>query len=187
MAPAFRQRDPHIELEPARRLVAEPTVVCAGATTAYLHLAIHLIERAAGHAFAVFVAKHLIVDTNTSPQAPYFLLHPMKQHGDPDILALQEWIEAHYRDEVTTSALADQGGMSERSLSRRFRSATGESPRAYIRRVRIEVAKRLLESESLTIDQITDRVGYVDQRSFARLFKQTTGVSPGEYRRRFGC
>ena len=76
--------------------------------------------------------------------------------------------------------------MSVRTLNRRFRAATGESPVSYLHRVRIEAAKRLLDETTSNVDEITAAVGYSDPRSFGRLFRRQTGMSPREYRRRFG-
>jgi AraC-like DNA-binding protein len=56
----------------------------------------------------------------------------------------------------------------------------------YLHRLRIEAAKRLLETSDLNVQEITSRVGYQDARSFSRLFRAGTGQSPGEYRARFG-
>ena len=75
--------------------------------------------------------------------------------------------------------------MSVRNLSRRFVAATGLSPRQYLRRVRIEAAKRLLEARGATLDRVADAVGYGDTRAFVRAFSQVTGLSPGQYRQRF--
>jgi hypothetical protein len=72
-------------------------------------------------------------------------------------------------------------------LNRRFRSATGFTPLEYLHRLRIEAAKRLLETSNLSVDEITGAVGYGDSRSFSRLFRSSAGLSPSEYRQRFGA
>jgi YesN/AraC family two-component response regulator len=51
--------------------------------------------------------------------------------------------------------------------------------------VRIEEAKKILESSSTPIDEISAEVGYEEPGFFRRLFKRHTGLSPGEYRRLF--
>ena len=81
--------------------------------------------------------------------------------------------------------MMDAAGMSVRNLSRRFLSATKMSPREYLRRVRIETAKRLLEGQNATIDRVAEQVGYRDSRAFIRAFGAVAGVSPGQYRQKF--
>lgn len=75
--------------------------------------------------------------------------------------------------------------MSSRTLIRRFKAATGESPLAYLQTVRIEVAKKILENSVQTISEITQQVGYEDVSSFSKMFKRRVGLSPREYRGRF--
>ena len=71
------------------------------------------------------------------------------------------------------------------AFKRRFTSATGLRPVAYVQRLRIEDAKRRLERTDASVDEISFRVGYEDPAFFRRLFKRTTGLAPGAYRRRF--
>ena len=185
-ATSFRRRYPGVTLEPDRRIVDEGSVISAGATTSYLDLGLYLVERYAGHAVAVVTAKVLAVDKNRLTQRPYFLFADQREHGDSAVLEVQDWIEEHHRDEVDIRELGTRFVMSVRTLNRRFRAATGESPVSYLHRVRIEAAKRLLDETTSNVDEITAAVGYSDPRSFGRLFRRQTGMSPREYRRRFG-
>jgi len=82
-------------------------------------------------------------------------------------------------------ALASELAISPRHFVRRFKTATGETPLAYLQRIRIEAAKQTLETTSEPIDVITRQVGYEDTNSFRKLFKKNTGLSPKEYRDRF--
>ena len=77
------------------------------------------------------------------------------------------------------------GSGSTRTLNRRFKAATGETPLEFLQKARIERARGLLETSRLSFDQIVERVGYEDGSSFRRLFKRAVGISPHEYRRRF--
>lgn len=186
-AEAFRRRYPDVELRADAALVEQDQVLCAGSTTACLNLTLYLIERFAGHELAVLVAKSLCVDMRGSSQLPYFVYVAPKDHGDAAVLKLQHWIEAHYVATLSAAELARRAGMSVRTLHRRFRGATGLSPTDYLHRVRIESAKRQLETSSRSVQEITAQVGYEDLRSFCRLFRSLVGVSPGQYRRRFGA
>ena len=81
--------------------------------------------------------------------------------------------------------LAARSGLPERSFKRRFRTATGYTPVAYVQALRIEEAKHMLEATQEAIDAIAHEVGYEDPAFFRRLFKRSTGVTPSDYRRRF--
>jgi transcriptional regulator GlxA family with amidase domain len=181
----FQQRYPHVSLALDERIIDDSRVICAGATTAYLNLAIHVIDRLAGHDLAVATAKALSMDRQPASQRPYFLFIAPKDHGDDKVLQLQLWIESHHARPVGMDDLVDVAGMSVRNLNRRFLAATGLSPRQYLRRVRIETAKRLLEAPNAPIERIAEQVGYRDGRAFIRAFGVVAGLSPGQYRQKF--
>jgi len=181
----FEQRYPAVRLALDQRLIDDNMVVCAGATTAYLNLAVHVIDRLAGHDLAVATAKALSIDRNPESQRPYFMFIAPKDHGDDRVLQLQGWIELHHREPIAIVDMARAAGMSVRNLNRRFLIATRMSPRHYLRKVRIETAKRLLEAPNAPIDRVAGEVGYGDTRAFIRAFGAVAGLSPGQYRQRF--
>ena len=185
-APAFHRAYPDTTLLLERRLVDDGRVLSAGSTTAFLDLAIYVVDRFAGHEIALATAKALSVDKNHGSQLPYFLHFAERGHGDAAVLGLQSWMEEHFAEPISAEQLARRAAMSQRSLSRRFVTATGLTPTDYLHRLRIEAAKRLLETSSLNVQEITARVGYQDSRSFSRLFRAGAGLSPRDYRDRFG-
>jgi transcriptional regulator GlxA family with amidase domain len=73
----------------------------------------------------------------------------------------------------------------ERTLKRRFKQATGLALIDYVQNLRIEEAKRFLESSNQAVDEIGFAIGYEDPSFFRRLFKRRTGVAPARYRRVF--
>ena len=75
--------------------------------------------------------------------------------------------------------------VSGRTMPRRLKAETRQSPLEYLQGERINMAKRLLEPGSLSVAQITERVGYLDVATFSTLFKRLAGQSPAQYRRGF--
>ena len=76
--------------------------------------------------------------------------------------------------------------MSPRNFARRFTAATGETPLAYLHRLRIDAARHLLETRPRSIADVSRAVGYDDISFFRTLFKRHTGAPPRVYRSRFG-
>jgi transcriptional regulator GlxA family with amidase domain len=74
-----------------------------------------------------------------------------------------------------------------RTFGRRFLAATGRRPMEYVHDVRIEEARRILESSSIPVDDVGFSVGYQDPTFFRRLFKRKTGLTPAAYRRKFAA
>jgi len=75
--------------------------------------------------------------------------------------------------------------VSYRTLHRRFQAATGMAPLAYLQDLRVEMAKELLESTRLSLEQVVERTGYTDVSAFRRLFARRVGLAPALYRQRF--
>jgi transcriptional regulator GlxA family with amidase domain len=96
-------------------------------------------------------------------------------------------METNLSREITIEVLAQGTGMSVRNFDRRFRAAVSEAPSSYLQKLRIEKAKRLLETTNDTIAEIMLKVGYEDERSFRRLFHALTELSPKVYRRRYAA
>jgi len=184
-AELFQRRYPRVGLALQERIVDDGRVICAGSTTAYLDLAVHVIDRLGGHDLAVATAKALSMDKNPGSQRPYLMFVAPRDHGDERVLRLQDWIDVHHAQPLDLEQMAKAGGMSRRNVSRRFRQATGQSLAQYLRMVRLETAKRLLEVETTATEQIAVRVGYADPRAFVRAFGAQVGLPPGQYRRRF--
>jgi AraC family transcriptional regulator, L-rhamnose operon transcriptional activator RhaR len=94
-------------------------------------------------------------------------------------------IESRYMEQIDLGELARSCAMSERNFFRLFRQATGQPPRAYMERLRIEHASERLRNTDMTITEIAFACGFVDSNFFARQFRKITGHSPSEYRRRW--
>lgn len=85
---------------------------------------------------------------------------------------------------LTTTELAERLSLSERTLHRRLRSLTGESPKRFIDRVRFEMARTMLDAGTMSIKQVALTVGYEDDSSFRRSFRQFSSMTPTAYRAR---
>ena len=113
------------------------------------------------------------------------MFDPPDDHGDAAILAAQRWVAEHHAVASPVDEMVRRSGLPQRTFKRRFKSATAHTPIAYVQRIRVERAKRLLETSSEPIEEISWAVGYEDPASFRRLFKRITGLTPGGYRQRF--
>jgi transcriptional regulator GlxA family with amidase domain len=182
----FRARYPRVQLRPEAIIVDQGRVVTAGGATSFLSLALYLVERLLGPEVARAASKMFLVDVNKSPQSAYAIFATQKTHGDEAILRAQDLLERDLANCPTVPELARRVAMSPRNFVRRFHQATGNSPREYIQRLRIEEAKRALEGAPRRLPAVAGAVGYRDLVAFRRLFQRWTGLSPSEYRGRYG-
>ncbi|MDX1553376.1 MAG: helix-turn-helix domain-containing protein, partial [Marinobacter sp.] len=182
----FRQRFPAVDLQPEKLITVDGHIACAGGGMAWWDLGVYLVERFAGPKVARELAKAFVIDAGRTSQAPYGALQARRYHSDVAILRLQDWLDANYTRPVTLQSLGRLAGLTERSLIRRFKAATGDTPTGYLQILRIEAARQHLENSRAAVEEVTRLVGYEDVSSFSRLFRKHTGLAPGVYRARFG-
>ncbi len=184
----FRRSFPKVRFNPAPNLViADRTgrIVTAGGTMSWHDLAIHIISRHCSPGEALRIAKVYLLKWHAEGQLPYASLVRRQPHADSVVRAAESWLAAHYREPRAVAAVVKQCGIPERSLKRRFSAATGSTLITHVQNLRIEEAKRLLENEDSTADDVATVVGYENPAFFRRVFKRSTGLTPGAYRRMF--
>lgn len=186
LAEQFRQRYPGIELRAGELVVDEERLITGGANGAEMLTALILVERYMGKAVASLCEKTLLVDTNLTKQTPYLILPRQQEHSDSLVLSAQDYLEKNIANPFSLNTLASQFHVSSRTLMRRFKEAVGDTPNSYLQNLRIEAAKKLLESTGMSSEQIMQGIGYADISSFNRLFQRKTGVTPRGYRQKFG-
>jgi transcriptional regulator GlxA family with amidase domain len=184
-AKAFAQRYPAVDLRVSEILTEQNRIVCSGAVTTSLNLALRLVEKFAGREIAAETGRLMLIDVNRAPQTSYASLPGEAAHADPLVLKAQRWMAKSLQDGFSLAELARHLAVSERTLNRRFKRAVGEAPLQHLQALRVDVAKRLLEDRGLNVDAVGTRVGYGDLSTFRRLFKRETGLSPRDYQRRF--
>ena len=92
------------------------------------------------------------------------------------------YLDERYADSVRIDALAKRLCLSPDRLTELFTASMGRTPRDYLRYVRVERAKALLDTTDLTAAEIGLRVGFADAAHFSRSFRAATGQTPSGYR-----
>lgn len=186
LAEQFRQKYPKVRWMPELMVTEDRDFYCGGGVNAALDLSLYLVERFCGHEIALQTAKALLIETPRAWQAGFAIVPLRTEHSDDTISTAQEWLHQNFHQSFPLEAPARRVGMSLRNFVRRFKQATGDSPLIYLQKLRVAAAKRLLESDHRSMQEISDAVGYQDVAFFRALFQRHTGVSPSAYRGRFG-
>jgi transcriptional regulator GlxA family with amidase domain len=186
LAERFREKYPKVKWMPELMVTEDGGFYCGGGVNAALDLSLHLVERFCGHDVAMQTAKALLIETPRAWQAGFAVVPLKTEHSDDTISHAQEWLHENFHRTFPLDHPARRVGMSLRNFVRRFKQATGDSPLIYLQKLRVAAAKRLLESDHRSVQEISDAVGYQDVAFFRALFQRHTGVSPSAYRRRFG-
>jgi AraC-like DNA-binding protein len=130
----------------------------------------------AGQRRAIHLLEGLLLELADTREQPIQAVPWMDQ-------ALRILTDRPWTDVIDYGPLAEQLGISQSTLRRKFQQAVGTSPHAYVLQCRTAEARRLLGETDLSIKQIADRLGYSDVYFFTRQFKQLSGVPPGTYRK----
>jgi transcriptional regulator GlxA family with amidase domain len=186
LAERFRVKYPRVQWMPELMVTEDGGFYCGGGVHAALDLSLYLVEQFCGHEVAVQSAKALLIETPRAWQAGFAIVPLKTDHSDEAISDAQEWLHENFHRTFPLDAPARHVGMSLRNFVRRFKQATGDSPLIYLQKLRIAAAKRLLESDYRTMQEVGEAVGYQDVAFFRQLFERHAGVSPSAYRRRFG-
>lgn len=104
--------------------------------------------------------------------------------GVPAIRIVKRYIRAHYREDISLSALAEMVNISPVYLSRLFKKEEGINFLDYLNQCRIEEARNLLRDIQLNINDISELSGFHNTKYFSKIFKKSVGITPSEYRRR---
>lgn len=184
-AELFKQRYPKVNLRAEQLITHNDSIYCSGGGMAWFDLTLLLIERYCGHDIATTTAKAHVIDLARGQQSAYANLRSKKYHQDPDILLIQEWLEINYAQPIQIIQLAQRVNLSIRTFNRRFKRATEQNPLEYLQSLRIEAAKKQLETSNDNAQRIINQIGYDDLSSFTRLFKKHTGLSPSQYAKKF--
>ncbi|MEX3965403.1 GlxA family transcriptional regulator [Paraburkholderia sp. EG286B] len=179
LAPFFRQRYPHVQLNESRMLVPSDIGVTAGAAMGHLDLALWLI-RSASPELASLVSRYLLADIRSS-QAPYIIPNHLAQ-ADPLIQRFEQWSRKNLKSGFSLQDAAKALATSSRSLQRRCQEVLGKSPLAYFQDLRVEHAQSLLRSGKLDLERIAAEVGYGDGATLRSLLRQRLGRGVRELR-----
>ena len=101
------------------------------------------------------------------------------------ITGITRYMQEHLAEEVSLSVLAEEFHLNAQYISQLFKNEIGVGFLAYLTNIRMEKAKKLLLSTSLSVAEIAERSGYGDYRVFTKTFKKTEGITPSQYRREF--
>ena len=180
LAPALASMAPDCTVDAARMVCADGPVVTAGAAFAHADLMLHLLRERCGPALSETVARMLLLEHRQS-QSP-FVVPEVLASGHALVAQLTARLEKSLPSVPPISQLARELCVSERTLSRHVRRATGKSTSGLVQSVKLRRARTLLENSRMTIEQIAAEVGYRDATALRRLMRRTAGASPRQFR-----
>lgn len=181
----FRRMFPDVQLVTEKIITDEQGIYSSGGAFSYLNLILHLIEKYAGRELAILAAKVFAIEIERDNQLSFTIFQGQKDHGDEQIMKAQDFIEKNYQEKISVEQLVSMLPLSRRNFERRFKKATSNTVVEYIQRVKIEAAKKGLETSRKNVNELMYDVGYSDTKAFRTVFKRITGKSPIDYRNKY--
>jgi transcriptional regulator GlxA family with amidase domain len=186
LAERFATEYPAVVLERDAIYLRDGNVWTSAGVTAAQDLVLALVEEDLGPERALQLARMSVVYLRRAGGQSQFSVHlaapPARRQPIRDA---QQHILLHPGADLSIDVLAAHVNLSPRHFTRLFRSEVGMSPGSYIELVRLEAARRGLETTDHTLARIADDAGFGTAENLRRVFVSALGVSPGEYRRRF--
>jgi transcriptional regulator GlxA family with amidase domain len=181
-------RYPRVRVDRDALFVADGKVHSSAGISAGVDYALSLVEHDLGRAFALEVARVLVVFLKRPGGQSQFSaqLHAEAAAQDPDRFdELLRWMAAHLRRDLSVPALAERAAMSPRNFARRFKEAMSVTPARYVQRLRVDAARRLLTDGALPIARVADRCGFPSAEAMRVAFQRELRVCPADFRARF--
>lgn len=177
----LKQRFPSTNAVWASELIDDNNIITAGGPLSWVTITLHIVKKLAGIEIAKVVADFSVVDA--IPKSQNLYVPEGYQASNNPFIAKAEYAirKAHYQT-MSAPGLAKEMAVSERTLNRKLKALTGETPKNFIDGIRISHACTLLVTTNKSLKEIGFSLGYSDDAVFRRLFKQKMKIAPSIYR-----
>jgi transcriptional regulator GlxA family with amidase domain len=179
----LRRETPRAEVLDNRLFVEDKGVVTSAGVASGIDMALALVEKDFGPLVAARVAREMVVYLRRSgqhEQLSVYLDH--RTHLHPGVHQVQDFLVQHPDKKPKLNELAHLAAMSPRNLTRVFSRATGVTPKQFASKVKLQVARDLVDDPQRSVEAIASSCGFDDARQLRRLWKQNFGVSIADFR-----
>jgi transcriptional regulator GlxA family with amidase domain len=178
---------PRVTVDPTPIYVRDGNCYTSAGVTAGIDLALALVEEDLGRSAALKVAQMMVVFLRRPGGQSQFSATLMAQASESRPLGdLLAWLPDNIRRDLSIASLARHAAMSPRNLARLFQQEVGKTPARYIEELRLEAARRQIESTALTLEGVANSCGFTSAEILRRAFIRRFGVTPRQYRASFG-
>ncbi len=176
---------PQVKWDADVLFVDDGDVLTSAGVASGIDLCLHIVRRDHGSAVANRVARNCVVPPWREGGQAQYIERPVPSPATATTAATQAWALQRLERALPLTELASHAKMSVRTFTRRFRQEVGMSPGDWLIQQRVELARNLLESSDLPVDQIAHRAGFGTAASLRLHLYAAIGVSPLAYRRTF--
>jgi transcriptional regulator GlxA family with amidase domain len=178
---------PRVTVDPAPIYVRDGNCYTSAGVTAGIDLALAFVEEDLGRSAALKVAQMMVVFLRRPGGQSQFSATLMAQTSESRPLGdLLAWLPDNIRRDLSIESLARRTAMSPRNFARLFRQEVCKTPARYVEELRLEAARRQMESTAMTLEGVATSCGFTSAEILRRAFVRRLGVTPRQYRASFG-
>jgi transcriptional regulator GlxA family with amidase domain len=182
----FQASFPHLRIESDAIYCEDGPFWTSAGVTAGLDMALALVERDLGHALALRTARRLVFYLHRPGGQAQFSVHlEARSVRSARLQKVVDRILERPSAKLGIDSLARLAAMSKRTFLRSFQRELSMTPAEFIRRSRLETARRLLEQSKDGVEQVSVKSGFSSRAAMRRAFQSQLKVSPQAYRERF--
>ncbi|WP_163572051.1 GlxA family transcriptional regulator [Fodinicola feengrottensis] len=184
-AAALGRRHPLVEVDSAVLYVDEGDVLTSAGVAAGLDLCLHIVRTDHGAAVAANTARSVVMPPQRDGGQAQFIVHQDPAADTGTLVPTMCWMRENLDRILTLDDIARHAGTSVRTLNRRFKDQIGATPLQWLIGQRLSRARELLETTSLSIEQVAQHAGFGSAVGLRQHFVRTLGTAPVAYRRAF--
>ncbi|MGJ1382168.1 GlxA family transcriptional regulator [Sphingobacterium siyangense] len=181
----FHKLFPKVNLKTEQIITDEQGIYTNGGGYSFLNLLLYLVEKFYDRQTAIYCSKIFQIDIARQTQSDFMIFNGQKSHGDEMVMRAQDYLENNFSEKISMEKLSEKFTVGRRNFDRRFIKATGNTPVEYLQRIKVESAKKELESSRKTVNEVMYAIGYTDIKAFREIFRRFTGLSPLEYKNKY--
>lgn len=184
----FETTFPDAIVQPNELYVDEGDIVTSAGSSAGIDASLHVVRSDYGAKIANSIARRLVMHAHRQGGQAQFIEQPVpKLAGNHRLSDMMDKVRRKLADTHQIASMAKLAGMSSRTFQRRFLAFTGVPAMQWLTQERISHACQLLEASDLSIETVSQNVGFGNAETLRYHFRQVLSVSPAEYRKRFSA
>ncbi|MBJ7537640.1 helix-turn-helix domain-containing protein [Marinomonas transparens] len=181
----FIEQFPDVEVYADKLYVDCGDIITSAGSAAGLDVCLHLIRKDYGSKIANVVARRLVIPPVREGNQAQFIAQPVAVRSGSSIAPVLDLVRQDVRISYSVEDMANIANMSERTFIRKFKSATGQTPKAWVINERMLLALQLLETTRLSVESITEKVGFESTTAFRHHFREKYKTTPSAFRDKF--
>ncbi|MGY4712001.1 GlxA family transcriptional regulator [Mycolicibacterium sp. CBM1] len=176
------RRYPNVDVDPRVLFIDEGQVLTSAGVSSGIDLCLHLVRQHCGPELARRTARRVVVSAWRDGGQAQYMENPGSEDGEHPLQGTVDWMRDNSLTALELKDIATHAAVSVRTLNRQFREYVGTTPLGMLTAIRVDGARRLLETTKVPMEEVAMRAGFGSYASLRCHFRRSVGLSPQKYR-----